>query len=136
MGKRKRKEQLLQYLIKIRQVMRSHESVTSHAFSSLLFHLGINPDDLMPQTGTRKGQIDYVFMPESDRELNFFIELKKYEIIDRERPHEAQLKGYLAEGFPEVLKDLRELMAGELVFLLICIRHFCICAKREAECRP
>ncbi len=101
-GKGETTRAFLDYVDSFGPVMHSRESVTSHVFCSLLTALhGIPATDLLPQGGTTKGQIDYVYMPPRSTDTHVFIELKKYGSLRENNVN--KMKKYLKHSFPKEL---------------------------------
>lgn len=107
-GKAQTTKKLLDYVKKIAQEMERAESVTSHVFSSFLYNLSdVQPSELLPQIGTTKGQIDYFYLPESSKDITYFIELKSLNSIKEDNLKLKQIEKYMKSNFPPILKTLK-----------------------------
>lgn len=106
--KNQARDDVMNYAHTMLEKLGKSESLTSHLFIAGIYHLtDINPLHLLPQsefeTSSRRGLIDYVYMPPMANDLNVFIELKKYNSISRESDHTKQVLAYLRSPFPSEL---------------------------------
>jgi len=98
-------------LLKEAKILQSNESITSHIFISYLYKkLKLKPFDLYPQGHTKRGPVDYAFLPKNN-DLLVIVELKPYgsigTISDIEKKM-SQLKSYMKET-PKELKKIGRL---------------------------
>lgn len=109
-GKSKITLKLMDFVKIISQEMVKSESITSHIFTSFLYDISdVEPFELIPQIGSTKGQIDYFYLPEKDKDITYVIELKKFNSIKEHDLNLKQINSYLKGNFPGILKSLERL---------------------------
>lgn len=100
------------YLDLIQKEASKKESMTSHLFISYLYKsTSVKFYNLIPQGSSKKGQIDYLYMP-PNRNVNMFVEIKSYGHIHlNEKTHQKARKQTLLRmksnkkgTFPDILK--------------------------------
>lgn len=108
------REPLLGYTDRVSESMSRSESITSHVLLSYLYLLNrIYPWQIVPQPNSKRGIIDFFYLPR-ESEFNVFVEMKKFRAMDSRRANAASK--YLKVPFP---KELNKLDRTDGVRLLI-----------------
>jgi hypothetical protein len=119
------------YVEQAKPLLTSSESATSHVLVCLLTTLQrIKPYDLFPQVRGTRGIIDFIYMPKGIKDVNFFIELKKYGSLKGD--HAGQKNKYLKGKLPQPLGKFGR-KDGWRVLILTDLRHTEILVRKTEK---
>lgn len=100
--KNKNLDPLDSYANRFSKLMSKYESVTTHVMLAYLYSLNkIHPWNVVPQANTKRGIIDFFYMPKDER-FNIIVEVKKFLWLDATK--QTAGKKYLKGPFPSELK--------------------------------
>lgn len=98
-------------LLKEKKILQRNEAITSHIFVSFLYEkLKVKPFELYPQGHSKRGPVDYAFMPK-ENDILVIVEIKPYGSIKTLNNIENkmnQLKAYMKKT-PNELKKIERI---------------------------
>ena len=121
-------EELINTIKLFARELSKNESFVSHIFLSLIYSVtDIKSYELIPQGKSKKGLIDFLYLPRERKEISYTIELKRYKSINKDRLPKAQMEKYLKSGINElqILKRKDTWRVGiisDLNSFIICLR--------------
>lgn len=122
-------EELIKTIKLFARELSKNESFVSHIFLSLIYSVtNIKSYELIPQGKSKKGLIDFLYLPRERNGISYTIELKRYKSINKDRLHNDQMYRYLTSGINElkILKRKDTWRVG-----IICdLNSFVICLRK------
>jgi len=101
-------KELLETIRLFASELSNNESFVSHIFVSLIYlSAGIKSYELIPQGKSKRGLIDFLYLPKKLKDISYTVELKGYKSLNKDSVSaKTQMNKYLKSGI-RVLKKLK-----------------------------